>query len=70
MQREDFAEAKLRFERMGEIYRSVYAGKHYLIGTALANLASTYLAEKSYATAERLFREAIAMFSSTLPPIM
>jgi serine/threonine-protein kinase len=63
-----FEEAKAAFRRMGDIYRAVYGGKHYLIGTAVSNLGSANLAEKSFARAEKLFREALTMYEQTLPP--
>jgi serine/threonine-protein kinase len=53
---------------MVEIYRTAYGGKHYLIGTALSNMASAYNADRQYARAEPLFREALQMFQTTLPP--
>jgi tetratricopeptide (TPR) repeat protein len=37
MQRGQHAEAVADFQRIAHIYRSVYGGKHYLIGIALAN---------------------------------
>ena len=57
-----YDEAVMHFTRMVEIYRTAYGGKHYLIGVALSNLASAYNADKQYAKAEPLFREAIAMY--------
>ena len=61
-------EAEADFSRMAEIYRSVYAGKHYYIGIALSNLAGVYVERKNYTLAERLFREAIQIYADALPP--
>jgi len=52
---------------MADIYRAVYAGKHYYIGIALCNLAGVYVERKDYAGAEKLFREALQIYSQTLP---
>ena len=52
---------------MAEIYRSIYAGKHYYIGIALSNLAGVWVDRKNYGEAERLFREALQLYSETLP---
>ena len=49
--------------RIGEIYRSVYGDKHYLVGIATSNLAGVYMARNDYATAERMYRDAVALFS-------
>ena len=53
---------------MADIYKSVYAGKHYYIGIAVSNLAGVYIDRKNYGEAERLYREAIAMYKQTLSP--
>jgi len=53
---------------MADIYRAVYAGKHYLIGIALSNLGSVAMERPDYARAESLYREAIAIFSDTQSP--
>src|SRR5438128_1473418 len=58
-------EAEALSSRVLAIYRTVYSGKHNLIGTALANLASVYMAQRQYARAEPLFREAIGIFTTT-----
>ena len=50
------------------IYRTAYAGKHYLISIGLSNLASVFMAKKQFARAEPLLREAMAMYAITLPP--
>jgi serine/threonine-protein kinase len=63
-----YAEAAAAFQRMIDIYRAVYAGKHYLIGIALANLGSVYMAQNDSARAEPLYRQALAMYAQTLPP--
>jgi serine/threonine protein kinase len=65
--RDRFDEAEAAFRRMAEIYKSAYSGKHYLIGIALANLGSVYLARKDNARAEHLYRDALAMYAQTLP---
>src|SRR5207344_1929019 len=54
--------------RQFDIYRSVYNGKHYYIGSALANLGGVYMERKQYARAERSFRDALQIYSETLPP--
>jgi len=46
----------------------VYAGKHYLIGIAVSNLGSVAMERPDYPRAERLYREAIAIFSETQSP--
>lgn len=66
--RDRFDEAEAAFGRMASIYRSVYSGKHYLIGIALANLGSVYMARHQNARAEQLYRDALAMYAQTLPP--
>ncbi len=64
-----FDDAEGYFRRMLEIYRQVY-GKdgHYLIGTALSNLASVYAARNEHERAESLFREAISVYVRKLSP--
>src|SRR6266550_7113111 len=52
---------------MADIYRWVYAGKHYYIGIAESNLAEVYIEKKNYKEGERLFREALSMYAQTLP---
>jgi serine/threonine-protein kinase len=51
---------------MAGIYRKTYPKGHYLVGIAVSNLASVYLARKEYAEAERLFRDAIKIYRETL----
>ena len=48
-------DAEADFHRMADIYRSVYAGKHYYIGIAESNLADVYVEKKNYKEGERLF---------------
>ena len=60
-------DAEADFHRMADIYRSVYAGKHYYIGIAESNLADVYVEKKNYKEGERLFREALSMYAQTLP---
>jgi serine/threonine-protein kinase len=67
IQRGEYAEAKAAFGKMIEIYRAVYPGKHYLIGTALSNLGSAHMAAKENERAERLFEQALEMYEATLP---
>src|SRR4030095_7595682 len=52
---------------MADIYRSVYSGKHYYIGIALSNIGSVNTEKKRYAEAEKYLRQALDMFSITLP---
>jgi serine/threonine-protein kinase len=51
---------------MESIYRRTYPDGHYLVGIAVSNLASVYLARKDYVEAERLFRDAIKIYRETL----
>jgi len=60
-------DAEADFHRMADIYRWVYAGKHYYIGIAESNLADVYVEKKNYKEGERLFREALSMYAQTLP---
>src|SRR5438034_9898873 len=48
-------DAEADFHRMADIYRWVYAGKHYYIGIAESNLAEVYVEKKNYKEGERLF---------------
>jgi len=50
------------------IYRAVYGDKHFLIGIATSNLASTYYGRHQYARAEDLYREAVRRFSESQGP--
>jgi serine/threonine-protein kinase len=61
-------EAEAAFRRMGDIYRTIYGGKHYLLATANSNLAGVYVARKDYPRAEALYRDAIVMYTETLSP--
>ena len=68
-QRQDSLDAAAGyFKRMAAIYDKTYRGKHYLMGIALSNLASVYLAGHRYAEAEPIYRQAIAMFTATQGP--
>jgi serine/threonine-protein kinase len=60
----DHAEAD--FRRLVNIYQTLYHDRHYLIGIAVSNLASVYVAKKQYSKAEQLYREAIRRFTDTL----
>jgi serine/threonine-protein kinase len=53
---------------MGDIYRQVYGGKHYLMGIALSNLASVRMEAGRADDAERLLREAVTIYETTLAP--
>jgi len=68
IQRSQLTEAEAAFRRMGDIYRAVYGGRHYLLATANSNLAGVYVARKEYRQAEALYRDAIAMYTETLSP--
>src|SRR5271167_2919792 len=68
MQQGKLDEAEADFRRQADIYREVYKGKHYYIGSALANLGGVYMERKQYARAERSFRDALQIYSVTLPP--
>jgi hypothetical protein len=59
-------EAAANFRREGEIYRKVYDEKHYF-GIALSNEAGVYVDKRQHGHAENLFREALHMYSETLP---
>jgi serine/threonine protein kinase len=64
----NLGEAKKYYERELAIDRAVHHGdKHFVVGIALANLASVYLQEKSWSEAERLYRQALAVYVETLP---
>jgi serine/threonine-protein kinase len=62
-----YPEAEAAYQRMLDIYLSVHNGRHYLIGIAQSNLASTLMARGDNRGAEVLFRQAIAMYEQTLP---
>jgi tetratricopeptide (TPR) repeat protein len=68
LQRDKFDEARSRFQRMVDIYQAAYGEHHYLYALALSNLASVYLAQKDYASAEPMFREVIRRYAETLSP--
>jgi eukaryotic-like serine/threonine-protein kinase len=68
MGRNRLTEAEQDFMRIGEIYRSVYGDKHYLVGIATSNLAGVYMARNDYATAERMYRDAATLFSQAQSP--
>lgn len=46
LQRDAFDDAEAAFRRMAAIYRQTYPDGHYLVGIAVSNLASVYLARK------------------------
>lgn len=62
-----FDDADSFFARNADIYRAVFKGPHNLLGTALANRGSVYMARGDNINAERLFREALDVFGKTLP---
>jgi serine/threonine-protein kinase len=53
---------------MVAIYRAAYDDRHYLIGTALSNLATVHNERKDYRRAEALYREAVRRFADTQGP--
>jgi eukaryotic-like serine/threonine-protein kinase len=60
-------DAEVAFLRTVTIYRATYPdGRHMRIGVAQANLAGVYLLRQDYARAERIFREALALFTDVL----
>jgi serine/threonine-protein kinase len=65
LQQGDPATAKSYYSRMLEIYRTVYPGGHYLVGTATSNLGSACLAAKELRAAEKFFRDAVVIFTRT-----
>jgi len=46
----------------------VYGDKHYLVALAISNLAGVYMARADYATAERMYREAVGRFTEAQSP--
>jgi serine/threonine-protein kinase len=67
MLRGRYDEAEAGYQRMVDIYESIYTGQHYLIGTAKSNLGSVLARRERHGDAERRFREAIALYLATLP---
>ncbi len=63
----DYPAARDCYTRELQIYQHAYGERHYLVGLAFANLASTYMTEKQYAPAEPLLRNALAIYAKTLP---
>ncbi len=55
------------FRRQADIYRSVYGEKNQQLGAAVANLAGLYSDRKDYAKSEQLFRDALKLYSDSLP---
>jgi serine/threonine-protein kinase len=60
--------AEQYFERMADIYRTDYGEQHYLYATALSNLASVYTAQHEWPRAEKLYRQAIPIYSESQSP--
>ena len=50
------------------IYRTIYGDRHYLIGVATSNLATSQYGRKNYPRAEALYRDAIRYFTETQGP--
>ena len=46
----------------------MYGDRHYLVGIATSNLAGVYLARHDYATAEKMYRDAVSIFSRAQSP--
>jgi serine/threonine-protein kinase len=63
-----FDEAIAYFTRNLEIYRKIYDDKHYLIATAMSNLATAIAGKKEYARAEQLYREVIGRYTAAQGP--
>ena len=64
--RDDYAAAEERFQRVADIYRSIYGERHYLVAIALSNVAYVKLNRKDYAGAEVGFRDVVRRFTETL----
>jgi eukaryotic-like serine/threonine-protein kinase len=62
-----FDDADAYFARNANIYRAVYKGPHNLLGTALANRGSVYMARGDNVSAEKYYRDALSVFGKTLP---
>jgi serine/threonine-protein kinase len=60
----DLGNVAMTQERFGD----VYGEKHYLVGVATSNLAGVYMARRDFATAETMYRAAVATFSATQSP--
>jgi serine/threonine-protein kinase len=68
MARDDYDAAEAAFSRMADTYVHIYAGRHYLIGIALSNLANVYMERGDLVRADSLFRDVIWRFTDTLSP--
>ena len=66
--KENFPAAEAGFQRMAAIYDSIYDQPHWLMGVARSNLGSVHLAAGRYTEAERLLREAVELYATTLSP--
>ncbi len=62
-----YDDADAYFARNADIYRAVYKGPHNLLGTALANRGSVFMARGDNTNAERYYRDALVVFGQTLP---
>src|SRR5260370_13341930 len=60
-------EEEARFQRADDIYRTVYGDHHYLVASALSNVAGITYDKKDYPRAEQLFRDVIRRYKETLP---
>ena len=67
LRRERYPDAERHCQRAAEIYRTVYHGRHYLIGIALSNIGSVRMGQKDFVGAEKVFRETLLRFTETLP---
>ena len=56
------------FQRMADICRQVYGDKHYLVATALSNLASVDMERKQYARAEEIYRDVVRRYTEAQSP--
>jgi hypothetical protein len=70
MGQERFDDAERHFRRIGEIYRSVYGNKHYLVGIAESNLAGVYISRRDFTTAEKMYRSPLPLFQRRRDQIM
>ncbi len=60
------AEAERYYLRSADILRTLYGPSYSLVGTALANVATTWIERRDYPRAERLLREALAIYAKSL----
>jgi serine/threonine-protein kinase len=60
-----YDEAEPYFQRMVEIFRATFGEHHYLLATALSNLASVYTGRHEWARAEAIYRQAISIYAES-----